>query len=160
MIIPCPDAAQRHPKHFLPGVVFILVACGFLAGCQQLQPGTKKSPEVITKPVTSVPADDGLIHQLAQVESVAAQVSPLDATKADITISGLLHDGATQVQDIQHQKLADGFVITVTTARPKHATASLALIPFDRTISVSIDAMPKGLCKVMVNGVATTFMIP
>ncbi len=75
-------------------------------------------------------------------------------------IAGMLPDGATQVQDIQQQKLSDGFVITVTTVRPKNATASLALIPFDRTITVSLVDMPKGGCKIMVNGVTTTLMIP
>lgn len=160
MVINCPGVVREVPERLHTGAVITLMTVFFVTGCQQLQSGTKKPQSSAPSPAPIGLVEDSFVHQLAQVDSVAVQVSPLDAAKADITISGLLHDGATQVQDIQQQKLADGFVITVTTARPKNATASLALIPFDRTISASLEGMPRGLCKVMVNGVATTFMIP
>lgn len=148
------------PKRSYSGSILVLFIVFCITNCQQFRPKTKKLLPSTPQSAASTSVDDGLVHQLAQVESVAAQVSPLDSTKASITISGLLHDGATQVQDIQQQRLADAFVITVTTVRLKSATASLAIIPFDRTISVSLTGMPKGLCKIMVNGVATTLMIP
>lgn len=143
-------------ERFGASIILMLVSLGLFTGCQHPNSGTKTA----SPPAASGLADDSLVHKLAQVDSVAAKLSPLDATKAEIIISGLLHDGATQVENIQQQKLADGFVITVTTVRPKNATASLAIIPFDRTITVSLADMPKGWCKIMVNGVATTLMIP
>lgn len=158
MVINRLDAALVRAKSFPVIVILLFVALVSFTGCQHPRSGAKTAP--LPVPAVSGPADEALIHQLAQVDSVAAKVSPLDATKAEITISGLLPDGATQVENIQQQKLADGFVITVTTVRPKNATATLALIPFDRTISVSLVDLPKGSCKIMVNGVATTFMIP
>ncbi|CAN5853558.1 hypothetical protein BH11VER1_BH11VER1_19000 [soil metagenome] len=157
MVIKCLYTPLEQPERLNTAVILALVSLGLFTSCQHANPksGAKTPP-----PVLSGLVDDGLVIQLAQVDSVAGRLSPLDVTKAEITISGLLHDGATQVQDIQQQKLADGFVITVTTVRSKNATASLALIPFDRTINVSIADMPKGWCKIMVNGVAATFMIP
>lgn len=75
-------------------------------------------------------------------------------------ISGLLHDGATRVHEVQQQRLADGFVLTVITARPAGAVATLALIPYERTLTLNLQGMPKGPCKIMANGVATTVMVP
>lgn len=158
MVVNSLAVVRKDLKSVIAGAILMAFAVFSSTGCQQLQSKGKKPPLPTASPAG--PLEDGMIHQLAQVDAVAAQLSPLDPTKADITISGLLHDGATQVQDIQQQKLADGFVITVTTMRPKNATASLALIPFDRTLQISLEGMPKGLCKVMVNGVATTFMNP
>lgn len=151
---------MRLPKRSDSSSVLVLSIVFCIANCQQFRSGTKKPLRSTPQSVASKSVDDGLVHQLAQVESVAAQISPLDSTKANITISGLLHDGSTQVQDIQQQRLADAFVITVTTVRTKSAMASLAIIPFDRTISISLTGMPKGLCKIVVNGIATTLMIP
>ncbi len=149
----------RLPKQSDANSVLMLFLVLFLTGCKQFQSKTRKPLESTQSHIVS-PTDDGYIRQLAQVESVAAQVSTLDSTKAEITISGLLHDGATQIQDIQQQKLTNAFIITVTTNRLKSATANLALIPFDRTLSVSLSEMPKGPCKIIANGVATTLIVP
>jgi hypothetical protein len=103
---------------------------------------------------------DGSILKLAQVESVRAEVSPTQPPEAIVVISGLLHDGATRVHEVQQQRLADGFVLTVVTARPANAVASLALIPYERTVSLSLQGMPKGPCRIVANGVATSVVVP
>lgn len=108
---------------------------------------------------TAQPAD-GSILKLAQVESVRAEVSPTQPPEAIVVISGLLHDGATRVHEVQQQRLADGFVLTVVTARPAGAVASLALIPFERTVTLSLQGMPKGPCRIVVNGVAAGVVVP
>ena len=132
-----------------------------LASCTALQP---RKPAAASAPPSSASPlsqpSDGSILKLAQVESVRAEVSLTNPPEAIVVISGLLHDGATRVHEVQQQRLADGFVLTVVTARPASAVASLALIPYERTISLSLQGMPKGPCKIVANGVATTVMVP
>jgi hypothetical protein len=106
-------------------------------------------------------ADEGnSIQKLAQVESLQAEISPTQPTEANVIINGLLHDGATRVHDVQQQRLADGFVLTVVTTRPRNAMASLALIPFEKRITLNLQGMSKGPCKIVANGVATTIIVP
>ena len=122
---------------------------------QKARPGT--TPESATR--DRAPAD-GTILKLAQIESVQAAISPTRPTEASVVIHGLLHDGATRVHDVQQQRLEDGIVLTVITARSRNAVATLALIPFERTITVNLQGMPKGPCKIVANGVTTMVMVP
>ena len=103
---------------------------------------------------------DGAILKLALVESVQAGVSPTRPSEAIVVIHGLLHDGATRLHEVQQQRLADGFVLTVVTARPRNAVATLALIPFERTVTLNLGGMAKGPCRIVANGVATTITVP
>ena len=98
--------------------------------------------------------------KLAQVESVIATATAPPLSQASVTIRGLLHDGATRIHEIQQQRLGDGFVLTVITARAKDAVASLALIPFERTVTLDRQGMPKGPCRMVVNGVAAGVVVP
>ena len=135
-----------------------LCALALLASCAPLQ---KAKPAATRESAThdGAPAD-GTILKLAQIESVQAAISPTRPSEATVVIHGLLHDGATRVHDVQQQRLEDGIVLTVITARSRNAVASLALIPFERTVTVSLQGMPKGPCKVVANGVATTVIVP
>jgi hypothetical protein len=38
--------------------------------------------------------------------------------------------------------------------------ASLALIPFEKRITLNLQGMPKGPCKIVANGVGTTIVVP
>jgi hypothetical protein len=129
-----------------------------LASCAHIQ---KTRPAATPESAThdGAPAD-GTILKLAQIESVQAAISPTRPTEAHVVIHGLLHDGATRVHDVQQQRLADGIVLTVITARSRNAVASLALIPFERTITVNLQGMSKGPCKIVANGVSTMVTVP
>lgn len=110
----------------------------------------------------AIPArpEDGVVLKLAQLETIRAEIPPGEPTQALVVVTGLLHDGATRVQEVQQQKLADGFVLTVITARPKSAVASLALIPFERSIKLDLTGLPSGPCRIMANGLSTTVKVP
>jgi hypothetical protein len=165
-----PIALKRSaPRHFLPvapmnpsrlpltPLLYCATLVTLLASCAAMQ----KSKSTGRGAASNVenPAD-GSVLKLAQVESLQAEVSPAKPSEATVVIHGLLHDGATRVHDVQQQRLADGFVLTVVTTRPRNALASLALIPFERRISLNLHGMPKGPCKIVANGVATTIMVP
>ena len=147
--------------HRLPATLLLICGASTLSACAQLQ---KKKPAE-TAPSNGATAAarspaDGSILKLAQIESVQAEMLPTQPAEAVVAIHGLLHDGATRVHEVQQQRLADGFVLSVVTSRPKNAVATLALIPFERSVTLSMQGMPKGPCKIVANGVTTTLVVP
>jgi hypothetical protein len=133
-------------------------ALALLASCAHVQ---KAGHATATESHTRSDAPgDGVILKLAHVETVEAAISSTRPSEANVVVRGLLHDGATRLHDVQQQRLEDGIVLTVITARSRHAVASLALIPFERSLTVSVQGMPKGPCKIVANGVSTTVMVP
>ena len=101
-----------------------------------------------------------MVLKLAQLETVRAEILPESPKQALVVVTGLLHDGATRVHEVQQQKLADGFVLSVITARPQSAVATLALIPFERSITLDLTGMPAGPCRIMANGLGTSVIVP
>jgi hypothetical protein len=129
-----------------------------LAGCTQIRRTRTEVPA--DSGASNGAASEGVVLKLAQVESIQAEVSPSRPQEATVIIHGLLHDGATRVHEVQQQRLADGFVLTVITARSRSAVASLALIPFERSVILNLEGMPKGPCKVVANGVTAMLIVP
>jgi hypothetical protein len=109
-----------------------------------------------TPPQAQAVADVGLVYKLAQIESVRASLSSTHPAQAEVVITGFLPDGATQVHEVQQQRLDDGFVLTVITSRPRSAMATLALIPFARTITLDLAGLPPGPCRIVAHGLAAT----
>jgi len=140
----------------------VLCCCLTLLAACQLTPNTKSGDPNPASPSTALrdSTPDGALLKLAQLDSVQAELTPEQPPRAKVTLHGLLHDGATRVHEVQQQRLADGFVLSVVTARPKNAVATLALIPFERTVLLDLDGMTKGPCKIVANGVATTITVP
>lgn len=139
--------------------IFLFCSAVALSSCGLL-PTTPSEPPPKAKAVATDDITDSSVLKLAQVESVRATIPPAQPPVATVIISGLLHDGATRVHEIQQQRLADGFVLTVITARPRNAVATLALIPFERTVRLDLSGMNPGACRVVANGVAATVTVP
>lgn len=145
-------------RHFTTPLLLTLAVS--LASCS-LVPLKKAgaTPTSTASSAATLPAGSSIL-KLAQVETVRATVSLTQPPEAIVVISGLLNDGATRVQEVQQQRLSDGFVLTVITTRPAGAMASLALIPYERTVSLNLQGMPKGPCRIVANGVATSVIVP
>jgi len=145
-----------------PLSVTLLLTCAtlVLASCSVMRKAPADHESASHEgPVENTPKD-GSILKLAQIESVQAGVSPTKPFEALVVIHGLLHDGATRLHEVQQQRLADGFVLTVVTARPRNAVARLALIPFERSVTLNLEGMARGPCRIVANGVATTIIVP
>ena len=144
-----------------PAVLLLLfVSVAGLTACSTPVKQSPPPPSAGTTATAATPVDQGSEFKLAQVESVTATVDPANPSGATVQIKGLLHDGATRVHEVQQQRLADGFVLTVITARPRRAVASLALIPFERSVTLDLTGMPKGPCRIVANGVAAEISVP
>jgi hypothetical protein len=129
-----------------------------LSSCTGLQNSkTKESDSMV--PITDSPTEGSML-KLANVESVHAEVTATQPPQLLVTIRGSFPDSATGIHDVQEQKFADGYMITVITARPRNAVASLALIPFERKVTLSLEGVSKGPCRIAVNSVETKVVVP
>ncbi|OAI56926.1 hypothetical protein AYO49_03280 [Verrucomicrobiaceae bacterium SCGC AG-212-N21] len=144
----------RAAAALLIGVLPLLASCTGLKKSKSASPGSDSMV-----PITDSPTE-GSILKLAQIERVTAEVSTSQPPQLLVHIQGIFPDGATGIQDVQQQRFADGYMITIVTARPRNAVASLALIPFERKLTLSLEGMAKGPCKIVVNSVATTVTVP
>lgn len=106
------------------------------------------------------PADANVTLKLADVESVQATYVAAPTPALLVKIKGLLNDGATRIHDIRQDRLTNGVTISVITARPRNLAATMALIPFERDVTVPLDGQPSGPFSISANGVATTVMVP
>lgn len=114
--------------------------------------------EVAQAPRAQVSED--YIYRPAIVETVKSQILPTRPPEAVVTVSGLLQDGATNLHEVKNTRITGGFLISITTSRAKSAIATLALVPYERTITLDLSGMPSGLCQINVNGVISTLQVP
>lgn len=146
-------------------VLFVLVgvaACTATGG--RLPPGSHAYPGQVhhagvDQPL-AVASDSNLILKLATVEQVSATYESSPAPHARVVISGTLNDGATRIHDIRQQRIAGGVTLSVITARPRDAVASLAIIPFERVTTVDLQGQSAGPFSISANGMATTVVVP
>ncbi len=106
------------------------------------------------------PANSEWIYKLATVEDVQATISSSNPSEASVTVRGLLPDGATRINNVKVQRLPEGIFLTITTARPRKAMATMALVPFERTVQVDLKGLPKGESRITANDAPTTVIVP
>jgi len=137
----------------------LIASCALLCQCTgRIKPIAATTVQATISPVQLDSPD--LVVRLADIDAVEVSSPQGQPTMATLRIKGLLHDGATQIHKIDQQKFADGVSVTVTTARPKNSIARVALIPFERTVSVDVTGLPKGDCFVTVNTYRAVIHIP
>jgi hypothetical protein len=141
-----------------------MAAAAALASCQHLpsKQGTTAPPSTAASPAMTQapPMDPRFSYKMADVESVTAHLVAGQSRQATVTISGLLNDGATSLHEIKQQRVQEGVFITVITSRPRDAMASLAIIPFERTVNVDLSGLPAGTAVITANGVRATLALP
>lgn len=145
-------------------VVVLLLMC--VVGCttnrSTLPPNTvppgqgDASPQY---PLGTAP-DPNLTLKLADVERVEATYEPSPTPHARVVISGTLNDGATRIHDIRQQRVPGGVTLSVITSRPKDAVATLAIIPFERVVTVDLQGQPAGIFSISANAVGATVVVP
>jgi hypothetical protein len=110
-------------------------------------------------PQGSVP-DPNLTLKLADVDHITASYEPVPAPHARVVISGTLADGATRIHDIRQQRVDGGVTLSVITARPKDAVATLAIIPFERVVTVDLQGQSAGTFSISANAEGATVVVP
>jgi hypothetical protein len=114
------------------------------------------APDGAREFVTALPID----LDLAPVVGVEATISPTQPTEAIVVIHGYLSSSAVHLHEVRQQRVADGFVISVITASPHNAIGATVVTSFVQTVSLNLEGMPKGPCRIVVNGLSTTVTVP
>jgi hypothetical protein len=103
--------------------------------------------------------DPDAVVSAADVDTISVTRVAGSQQRLILRITGLLHDGATQIQKISQQRVGNVIMVRVTTMRPKNSVARVALIPFERTVELDTAGMPKGEFVVTVNTLQTTAVL-
>lgn len=76
-----------------------------------------------------------------------------------VTAKGNLPDGCTTISDMTYEKSGDTFYVTVTQARDTSKMCTQALVPFERSLAIPVEALPLGTYIVDVNGVRKEYLL-
>jgi hypothetical protein len=100
------------------------------------------------------PASEG-----AYIDSVEVVVKGTDPAQAEAVIRGNLPDGCTEIVEylVVYQEETETYTITVGTYRDPEAMCTMALVPFEETLDLSVGGLPAGTYRVEVHGVSATF---
>jgi hypothetical protein len=152
--------------NFQHAVALVLLCCvGCTAGpgrsSHRISPSAQPGQGDVAPqyPQGSVP-DPNLTLRLADVDHITATYEPVPAPHARVVISGTLADGATRIHDIRQQRVDGGVTLSVITARPKDAVATLAIIPFERVVTVDLQGQPAGIFSISANTEGATVVVP
>jgi hypothetical protein len=96
---------------------------------------------------------------MATVEQVSVSVTE-EPLAVQVTASGNLPDGCTEIDDIVIERDGSTFLVTITTIRDLEAVCTQALVPFEETFDLDASGLEAGNYEVQVNGVAEPFRIP
>ncbi|HSJ05009.1 MAG TPA: hypothetical protein VK956_21225 [Verrucomicrobium sp.] len=168
---PMPGLLSAHPhrpafRRVKASLTAAVTACT-LVSCQSLKKNHVGGDLSGTSPASSserqieppaLPVDPKVVYKMAHVETVRASLAGSGEPLAKVVITGWLNDGATSIREVKQQRDGQSVLVTVITARPRDAMATLALIPFERTITVDLAGMAAGPVTITVNGVTSTVM--
>jgi inhibitor of cysteine peptidase len=122
-----------------------------------LMPMTAERPAATEKSVTTSP----MIAGKARVESIEILILESFPVQVMVQARGNLPDGCTRIDRIEKDRDVEKRILWVemTTARPRDALCTQALVPFQENISLDVLGLPAGTYTVDVNGVTGTFTL-
>jgi inhibitor of cysteine peptidase len=148
--------------------VLLLVLVLLLSGCavrviplgsSPAHPAQPVSSDDATPTATPSPRGGATVSGQAMVEQI--QILFLESFPVQVTavVSGYLPDGCTRIVDTNVEQQEDSFIVTISTARPADAMCTMALVPFEESISIPVQGLPAGDYTIAANGVTVTFTL-
>jgi inhibitor of cysteine peptidase len=130
-------------------LIFTLLAGLLLAACQPASPVETPSVD-----------EDYAYGQDATVTSVDVLLLESFPLQAQAVLEGYLPDGCTELYDISVERQGQEFVVTLTTRRPTGDVAcTMALEPFEESISLDIDGLEAGTYTVIAQDKQAQFTL-
>lgn len=93
----------------------------------------------------------------ANVEQIAIMILESFPVQVQVTASGNLPDGCTEIDEVNVTQNEQTFDVTITTRRPVDQMCTEALVPFEETFPLDVEGLEAGTYIVNVNGVTKTF---
>ncbi len=139
---------DRNPSRLallLACLALSVVACG-----ARPQPTATPAPQAV---------DGEIVHGTPEVQSIDVLIMESFPVQASALVRGTLADGCTTVDQVSTVREENLFRITITSARPADAVCTMALVPFEESVSLDVYGLPAGTYTVEANGVTQTFTL-
>jgi hypothetical protein len=132
-------------------LVWILVITMTAAAC------TAAAPEP-TPPLPAVPVD-GERGQAAIVDEIDVMILESFPVQVNVVVRGNLPDGCTYLDEFDVQRNGNTFEMIIWTVRDPEAMCTMALVPFEETVSLDVLGLEAGEYTVVVQEQSATFTL-
>lgn len=95
----------------------------------------------------------------AKVESMSINVMESFPVQVSVTMSGYLPDGCTKIYEITAPREEQKFTIDIVTRKPVDVACTMALVPFEETISLDVEGLSAGEYTVQYGNLIETFTL-
>jgi hypothetical protein len=95
----------------------------------------------------------------AFIESLEVMVLESFPVQVQATINGNLSDSCTSLADTNVQQQGNTFIIGITTNYDTQAACTEALVPFSKTVSLTVEGLSSGTYTVRAGGLSETFAL-
>ena len=95
----------------------------------------------------------------ATVESLDVQIMESFPVQVSVTLTGYLPDGCTEIYEINAPRDGQTFTIEVVTRRPVDLACTMAIVPFEETVSLDVAGLPAGEYTVVKGEFSATFTL-
>jgi hypothetical protein len=126
--------------------------------------GAEKPSRPIGKPDVGFPRKTDIVTGVARVSKVDIAILESDPPQVNVTAFGNFPDGCTKMGEVIQERVGNTFAITLTTRRPKGMMCTMALVPFEHTVTLEDgksgnQPLDAGKYRVVVNGVEEQFTL-
>lgn len=105
-------------------------------------------------------SQDGVIGGAAVVENLSVLVMESYPVQVNVALSGYLPDGCTTIREVRAVRDGNIFTVYVQTQRPSGDVAcTMALVPFDETVSLDVAGLAAGEYTVRHGELSETFTL-
>jgi hypothetical protein len=74
-----------------------------------------------------------------------------------ITVTGTLPDGCTEIENMWHDRVEDGYGLSIETSRPEGVACTQVATPFRKSLRVDTGSLGPGTYRVYLRGTTYTF---
>ena len=99
------------------------------------------------------------IGSTATIESLDVQIMESFPVQVSVVLTGYLPDGCTEIYEINAPRKDQTFTIQVLTRRPVDLACTMAIVPFEETVSLDVEGLPAGDYTVEVGELSQTFTL-
>jgi hypothetical protein len=135
------------------GVILIFGACN------HSREGESARPRALGKPAQETAGGELRGSRSATVRSIQLKALESFPVKIGATLSGVLPDGCTRIEEIETVREGNIFHIRLHTERPAEALCTMALVPFEETVVIDTAGLPPGGYTVEAGDLAATFRL-
>jgi inhibitor of cysteine peptidase len=140
-------------------LVLIFLMSIMAASCTAAAPEpSQPNPDLTTPTLPAVPVD-GERGQAAIVDEIDVMILESFPVQVNVVVRGNLPDGCTYLDEFDVQRNGNTFEMIIWTVRDPEAMCTMALVPFEETVSLDVLGLEAGEYTVVVQEQSATFTL-